>query len=334
LSLLYYVTINIEYQHKEASILTMADSVIRPETNNNDPSPADGHMLQNEPAQADDGTTILADEQAEAVAESAEATTITTALDDERHSPVIWTPRFIGAFVLILVVGMSLNSLLAQDWIDGGTHEFWIQEAHVILVLGGWIAAIVIGRSRWVRLAGIFGCVWAVFTTLNLITGYAHAYQTFGIEASLNALLSCSLLGLSLCLSIDHMPQRRWDAWFFRLALIVGIGIAVIPFFIALAAGLGTTSPMGVLESDIASAAVILSLCIWWLRPSCWKTQPGVTLLFGLVPAFLLFLAIPGAADRATNIFFLETLYFCMFLGILRVIQGDVRWRQFLQSKA
>lgn len=313
--------------------MTMADSIIQPETNNSDPSPTVEHELPGETAGKDNDVTTVPDEQTQAVAESVEATTIRAAPDDERRAPVIWTPRFIGAFVLILVVGMSLNSLLAQDWIDGGTHEFWIQEAHVILVLGGWIAAIVIGRSRWVRLAGIFGCIWAVFTTLNLITGYAHAYQTFGIEASLNALFSCSLLGLSLCLSIDHTPQRRWDTWFFRLALIVGIGIAVIPFFIALAAGLGATSPIDVLESDIASAAIILSLCIWWLRPSCWKTQPGVTLLFGLAPAFLLFLAIPGAADRATNIFFLETLYFCMFLGILRIIQGDVRWRQFLQSK-
>jgi hypothetical protein len=312
----------------------MADSIIQPETNNSDLSHTDEHELPGEPSGEDDGATSVDDEQTQAVAESAEATTITTALDDKRHSPVIWTPRFIGTFVLILVVGMSLNSLLAQDWIDGGTHEFWIQEAHVILVLGGWIAAIAIGRSRWVRLAGIFGCVWAVFTTLNLITGYVHAYQTFGIEASLNALFSCSLLGLSICLSIDRTPQRRWDTWFFRLALIVGIGIAVIPFFISLATGLGTTSPIDVLESDIASAAVILSLCIWWLRPSCWKTQPGVTLLFGLAPALLLYLAILGAADRATNIFFLETLYFCMFLGILRIIQGDVRWRHFLQSQA
>lgn len=293
--------------------MTMADSVIQPETNDSDPSPAIEQDLHDKAEEEDNKAASV---------------------DDEHHAPVIWTPRFIGAFALIFVIGMSLNSLLAQDWIDSGNNEYWIMVAHVVLVLGGWIAAIVIARSRWVRLGSIFGIVWAVFSGLNLTTGYLHAYQTFDIQASLNALISCSLLGLTICLAIDRTPLRRWDTWFFRLALIVGIGIAAIPFIVSAAAGLGTTSPIGVLESDIAGAAVILSLCIWWLRPSCWRTQPGVMLLFGLVPAFLLFLAIPGAADRATNIFFLETLYFCMFLGILRVIQEDVRWQHFRQPEA
>lgn len=293
--------------------MTMADSVTRPETNSSDPSHTDEQELQGKAEEEDNKAASPS---------------------DERRAPVIWTPRFIGAFALIFAIGMSLNSVLAQDWIDGGNNEYWIMIAHVILVLGGWIAVIVIARSRWVRLGSIFGIVWAVFTGLNLTTGYLHAYDTFGIQASLNALISCSLLGLTICLSVERTPLRRWDIWFFRLALIVGVGIAAIPFIVSVASGLGTTSPIGVLESDIAGAAVILSLCIWWLRPSCWRTQAGVMLLFGLVPAFLLFLAIPGAADRATNIFFLETLYFCMFLGILRVIQGDVRWQHFRQREA
>ena len=307
----------------------MADSVIEPDTNDSDSSHTDGRELLSEQTGEDDGVA----EQSQTATVLAGATTITTVIGDERHAPVIWTPRFIVTFALILVIGMSLNSLLAQDWIDGGNNEYWIMVAHAITVLGGWIAAIIIARSRWVRLGSIFGCVWAAFTALNLTTGYLHAYHTFDIQASLNALISCSLLGLSICLSIERTPLRRWDSWFFRLALVVGTGIAAIPFFVSLAAGLGTTSPIGVLESDIAAAAVILSLPIWWLRSSCWKTQPGPTLLFGLAPAFLLYLAIPGAADRTTNIFFLETLYLCMFLGILRVIQGELRWRQYIQAK-
>ena len=302
----------------------MADSVTEPETNDVDPSHSD---------EQDDGTIVITDEQSQTAIVLAETASTTTVIGDKQHAPIIWTPRFIVTFALIVIVGMSLNSLLAQDWIDGGTNEFWIMAAHVILVLGAWIAAIVIARSRWVRLGSIFGCIWAVFTALNLLTGYLHAYHTFDIQASLNALISCSLLGLSICLAIDRTPLRRWDTWFFRLALIAGIGIAVVPFVISLASGLGTTSPIGILESDIAGSAVIISLPIWWLRPSCWKTQPGVTLLFGLVPAFLLYLAIPGAANRATNIFFLETLYLCMFLGILRVIQSELRWRRYIRAK-
>ncbi|MGB8347522.1 MAG: hypothetical protein WCD86_21745 [Ktedonobacteraceae bacterium] len=313
--------------------MTMADSITEPDTNDIDPSHTDERILRNEPDKKDGGTVSLADEQSQMVAQVTEAASTTTVIGDKQHAPIIWTPRFIVTFALIVIVGMSLNSLLAQDWIDGGTNEFWIMAAHVILVLGACIAAIVIARSRWVRLGSIFGCIWAVFTALNLLTGYLHAYHTFDIQASLNALISCSLLGLSICLAIDRTPLRRWDTWFFRLALIAGIGIAVVPFVISLASGLGTTSPIGILESDIAGAAVIISLPIWWLRPSCWKTQPGVTLLFGLVPAFLLYLAIPGAANRATNIFFLETLYLCMFLGILRVIQSELRWRRYIRAK-
>jgi len=306
--------------------LTMADSVIEPETNDIDSSHAGEQELHNDPPGEDGGTVSVSNEQMQTATEPAGATPITSVIGDEPPLPIIWTPGFIGTFTLIFIIGMSLNSVLAQDWIDGGNNEFWILIAHVILVLGGWVAAIVMLRSRWARLGSIFGCAWAAFTALNLTAGYLHVFQTFDIRASLNALISCLLLGLSICLSIDRTLLRRWDTWFFRLAIPAGIGIAVIPFVVIL--GAGATSPLGALESDIAASVVILSLTIWWLRPSCWKTQPGPALLFGLVPAFLLYLAIPGAANRATNIYFMETLYLCMFLGILRVIQGDIRCRQ------
>ncbi len=304
----------------------MADSVTQPDTNGPDSScvdEQDSHTLESR-------KSTPSTEQFEAEEQQLAGANVSDTSSNQSRQPIIWTPRFITAFALVFAIGMSVNSVLSQDWAAGYGREFWILLTPIVIVLGGWIAALVIVPSRWVRLGSIFGCIWATFTALGQLPIYIHALRTLEIVASTNALTSCSLLGLSICLSMNRTSLRRWDTWFFRLAIPSSIGIAVIPYALSFAA-----NPLvRVLESDSAFSAVLLSLAIWWLRPSCWRSQPGPTLLFGIAPAILLYLALPGTAARMTNVFFLETLDLCMFLGILRVIQGELRWKQYLQSRA
>lgn len=287
----------------------MADSVTQPDTNDPDSSRVAETAQNNYVLEASEPVTLAEQPPAAMEAAASSAQKLST----------IWTPRFITAFVLILIIGMSLDSILSQDWVTGYGGEFWVLFPHAIIVLGSWIAALVIVQSLWVRLGSIFGCVWTTFTALNVLASYLHFFHTPDVVASTNALISCSLLGLSICLSMNSIAPGRWDTWFFRLVIPAGIAIAAIPYALTFA----SNPQLSALESDVAFAAVLLSLLTWWLRPSCWKSQPGPTLLFGIVPAILLYLAIPGTVTRMTNVFFLETLDLCMFLGILRIIQGD-----------
>src|SRR5260370_33765285 len=82
---------------------------------------------------------------------------------------VIWTPRFIVIFVLTLVIGLSIESLLTQGWLNHLYTGQWIFQAHVILIFFCWLALAVLAHTGWVRIGSIFGCIWALFMTLNLI---------------------------------------------------------------------------------------------------------------------------------------------------------------------
>src|SRR5579863_3865532 len=65
---------------------------------------------------------------------------------------VIWTPRFIILFALILVFGLSAESLLTQGWENHFYAEAWISFGHIALIVGCLIAVIVVTHSHWVRL--------------------------------------------------------------------------------------------------------------------------------------------------------------------------------------
>lgn len=306
----------------------MADSVTQPDTNDSGSSLAE--QLEQDNHDLEMQTMALPEQQSEAEEQPSEAAMIIDSDTNRSLHPVIWTPRFIIVFALILTVGLSVNGVMSQDWANGGGLEFWYMVIPALIILSGWIVAFVKARSRWVRTGSIFGCIWAIFTALSWVPGYIHAYRTFEIQTSTNMLIACSLLGLSLCLSMNRTPLRRWDTWLFRLTIPVLILISIVPF----AHDLAAAPSIGILANDTAFSAILLSLLIWWLRPSCWKSQPGPTLIFGLIPAILLFLELPAIATRMNTIFFLETIDLCMFLGILRLIQGEVRWRTYGISEA
>jgi len=82
---------------------------------------------------------------------------------------IIWTPRFIVAFALTLVFGLSIASLLTQGWLNNYYTGQWVFQVYVILISISWLTLFVLTHSRWVRIGSIFGCIWVLFITLNII---------------------------------------------------------------------------------------------------------------------------------------------------------------------
>jgi hypothetical protein len=101
--------------------------------------------------------------------------------------------------------------------------------------------------------------------------------------------------------------------------------------------------PLALIEGYVAMTALVLSTLVWWLRPSCWKAQPGSTFFFGIAPLILLLLAIPNigfnpsnfflalvvlspSATTTTiqaNFFFSEVVLLCLALGAMRILRGQ-----------
>jgi hypothetical protein len=241
-------------------------------------------------------------------------------------SPIIWTPRFIVIFALVLVTGLSTQSLLTQVWSNRYLSSEPILLTQTLLILVGWLVAIIFTRSWWIRLAGIFGSCWAIFSGISLVVAQLASEAREPLVAPLNAATNCALLGCYICLSINRTPSYRWDRWFFRLAPFIGAAIVASRYVMLL----HKAHLAGALESTTALVALLLCLCTWWLRPSCWKTQPGPTFLLGLAPVILLLLAIPNAATPTSNMFYSQVILLCLLLGIMRTIQGE--WRQSSQS--
>jgi hypothetical protein len=252
---------------------------------------------------------------------------------------IIWTPRFIVIFTLTLVFGLSIESLLTQGWLNGYYTGQWVFQVYIILISICWLALLILAHSSWVRIGSIFGCIWALFITLNIIVSTQHSDLASRVSALVNAATCIALLGSYICLSIDKTPFSRLDAWFFRLAPIAG-GIAVaLVYFLTPA----NEHSLNTLENAIATIALVLSLLVWWIRPTSWKSQPGPTFLFGCVPLILLILAISDSEFNSSNYFLAhvlmlpmpnlltnETQFFisqvallCLFLGILRVLQYE-----------
>ncbi len=195
---------------------------------------------------------------------------------DEVPIRVIWTPRFIVIFALILVVGLSADSLLVQARDNGYLAGNGILLAHLTPIFIMWVVIIVQARSVWIRLGGIFGCIWAIFSAINLIITLHSISPNAPILAHLDAAFSSALLGCYICLSIEQIPLRRWDAWFFSIAPIIVICFVTGLFFLTPA----DSRSFSTIEDAIAGIANVLSVLIWWARPSCWKVVPGLTFLF------------------------------------------------------
>lgn len=243
--------------------------------------------------------------------------------DKERKTPslpIIWTPRFILLFFLTIVIGLSVESLLTQGWLNKAYKAEWVLLIHILLLLISLIMLSIKARSSWVRAGSIFGCVWAVFT------GASYAATLLGISGrslialQFQAVTACALLATYICFSTYHIVFRRWDNLFFWLAPVVGGGAVAVLYI------LSRTDPHHTRVLISATTTVLLSLCvaIWWLRPSCWRSQPCITLLFGIAALLLLRVPLMGNDALGTPFFLSQVLLLCILLGVIRVVQGEI----------
>ncbi len=258
-------------------------------------------------------SSISLDQQAEHQTQQAKVSTI--------PAKVIWTPRFIVLFAIMLVLGLSVESLLTQAWAAHLIQAPWVLLSETLLAFGCLIVTALISRSRWIRLGAIFGSIWAIFTSINLFVPVSPLDPGTPIFSLLNAIICSALFGTFICFSIEHTFLTKWDHWFFRLALIGSICAIPLIFFI--------TPPenrsLSAFESGVAVLMLVLSLLVWWARPSCWKVQPGLTLLFGLLPAIELLLAIPTIGTGSTNIYLSQVSLLCLLLALMRLLKGIKR---------
>ncbi|MGZ3621765.1 MAG: hypothetical protein ACXWPS_09930 [Ktedonobacteraceae bacterium] len=251
--------------------------------------------------------------------------------------PIVWTPRFIIVFTLALVFGLSIESLLTQGWLDGYYSGTWVFQVHVICVCLSWIALLVLTHSNWIRIGSVFGIIWALFMTIHISIFALNNDLSLRVHTLLNAATCITLLGAYLCLSIDKTPLNRLEAWLFGFAPII---LCIVVIFVYFLTPPGERS-LNSLENAIASTALVLSLLVWWMRPSLWKSQPGPTFLFGCVPLILLILAlfakefnpsnyflakvlsgpISSISTNEANFFFSQVALLLLFLGIIRMIQ-------------
>jgi hypothetical protein len=251
----------------------------------------------------------------------------TTNLEEQQTGPevhqtphmVIWTPTFILTFFGILVVILSVDAAMIPGWLSRDFRGEKLLIVHIGGIFLAFLALIAVGRSWWLRLGGLLGCLWTLFMSLSLIVSLRGIDPTSPVIIQLNAAMNTSLLATFICLSIDRAPMRRWDNWFFALALFISVVGTLLAFFLTPA----STRSLLTLGNPIAATTQILSLLVWWLRPSCWQTHPGPTFLIGIYPFITLMLAIPNLATTEDNFYLLLVAHLSLFLGILRVIQAE-----------
>ncbi|GAC1427710.1 MAG: hypothetical protein NVSMB54_17430 [Ktedonobacteraceae bacterium] len=235
-------------------------------------------------------------------------------------SPIIWTPRFIILFFLTIVIGLSVESLLTQGWLNKAYKAEWILLVHVLLILTGLIVLSIKARSMWLRTGGIFGCIWAVFTGASYVATLLGINGRSIIALQFQAAIACALLATYICFSTHRIAFRRWDSIFFWLVPLVG-GSAVAALY-----ALARTDPHHTRVLVNATITVLFSLCIaiWWLRLSCWRSQPCITFLLGIAPLLLLLLPLLHADTIGTQFFFSQVLLLCILLGVMRMLQGEI----------
>ena len=256
------------------------------------------------------------------------------------QSTIIWTPRFISLFFLTLVIGLSAESLLTQGWLNGWYMGVWVLGVHIVLVLGCMIAILFFTRTWWVRLGSIFGILWVVFVTLDLLVNFQQIDPDSLILAYVNTAMCMALCGSFISFSIDRASFRSWDAWFFRLAAIFGGCMVVLNYFFP-----AEDHTLVTLVYSVAVTALLLCILVWWARPPCWKTRPGPAFLFGIVPLILLSLSIYnrgiihtnfflyqivgfsllGRATDEPNFLFTQLALLFLLLGTMRILQGEIR---------
>lgn len=240
------------------------------------------------------------------------------------HLLIIWTPGFILRFVLILVIGLSAAALLTEGSVNGYYPGEWPELIFTIIAFTAWFAIFAAANSAWIRLGAASGILWSGFMGLHFcITLLIPHDQTYTIIAHITAAQDITLLGSYLCLSIAYTPFRRWDSWFFRIAPFIA---AISVFLLYRYASGPLQHTLRGLENSVAEVTLLLCFCIWWLRPSCWKFQPGPTFVLGLIPLILLFFSLPQSYTGGEPIFFTQVVLLLSALVALRILQHEQKY--------
>ena len=286
----------------------MAESIVQPDTNNTN---------------EDDNLSETVSHVQETHREAKEALSVpaVSVLAPSTSNTIIWTPRFIVLFTMVLVIGLTADSIFTMGWVQHFVFNEWVSFGHVVLVAGCLLGIIFVTRSWWSRLGGIFGCVWATFICIGLLLTFVKLDSASPIPAYLNAATSSALFGTYLCLSLEQTSLSRWDGWFFSIASFVSLCVLPLTFFLMPPA----SRSLAQVGSGIAATMLVLSILVWWLRPSCWKAQPGTTFLLGLTPAIYLLLNLTTLGKGQSNFSLSLIAYLALLLGMLRVLQAELR---------
>jgi hypothetical protein len=249
----------------------------------------------------------------------------------------IWTPGFILAFVLVLVLGVSAESVISQAWANGViASPVWFLEAHIILLALGWLVLGIVTCSTWIRTGSVFGIIGAGFMMFDIIMVRQNINAGSPLQSSINAATCVALLGAYVGLSVEGTLLTGWDSWLFLLTpALSAIGVGLVYRF--------TPQPnLMTIENAVATAALISCTLFWWGRPSCWRKQPGPTLLFGLIPVFLFCVALADSSmhsffllqvtssfispdQNVNNAFFAQMALLGLFLGCMRLSKGEIQ---------
>lgn len=256
----------------------------------------------------------------------------------EPNSRVIWTPRFMIVFGLALVLSLSLESILTQGWLNRYYAGQWVFQGHVMLNALAWVILLVVAKGRWTKTGAIFGLLWAIFMTANILVQVIFPAIPLPALAHINGVTCLSLLGSYVCLSIDRFPVRPWDAWVLGLLPALGLALTALLFLT------GADRSLSSLENAISTVTLALSALVWLARPTCWQAAPAPTVLFSFVPLTLLVLSNASAGYNAanffltrvvlypvynattteSNFFFSQVVLLCLLLGTMRLVKCEL----------
>ncbi len=214
-----------------------------------------------------------------------------------------------------------MTTILIQGWLNGHYSDKAVLLAYIPLLFCLWTAILIKAHSSWARWGAFFGCLWSLFLAGNFWLGLlAIDFRAVSVVQT-NIAANSALLGVFICLSLAYTPFHLWDTWFFRLLpvlTLIILGTEYLHHFKEVDA---------VFRVESISIKLLLYLCIavWWLRPSCWRSQPGPTFFFSLAPLMLLLFVIPNSMGSEQVFFFQQIFLLCVLLGAMRILQGELR---------
>lgn len=235
---------------------------------------------------------------------------------------VIWTPPFIVFFTALLGLGLGIASLITFIWLNSGLYSIErIAMVYSVILMVAWLAVLLTTRSWWTRGGALFGLIWAACTFGEFWLSKHGVGMQDPLAVQMHAATNSALLASALCLSVARVRLKLWDAavlWLVLLAFCAYLGYS----YLKVPTG---SSPLLFVEGRIVFWVLYLSVAIWWLRPSCWRDQPGLAFLFGLATILLIFLERSSTLTTEQNVFFLQVSFLCLLLGTVRVFQQE--WR-------